>query len=106
VEVETVLAALARSGQEDEDEIRRAFDAGASTLYPSNEERRTAFRVEADPLDRVDRALGRLTELSPDDLRGLLDAAVATIRADEDVSVTEIEMLRAIAEAVGAPMPP
>ncbi|MEX1256593.1 MAG: M48 family metalloprotease [Gemmatimonadota bacterium] len=106
VEAETVLSALARSGARDEEEIQHAFAAGATLLFPDTIGVGEAQPAGAVQLDRVDEALGRLADLRPSDLRRLLDAAVATIHADRHFAVPELEMLRAVAEALDAPMPP
>jgi hypothetical protein len=105
-EAEAVLSALARSGARDDAEIRQAFRAGVALLFPTSWEGSAPHPAGATQLDRVDEALGRLADLRPPDLRRFLDAAVATIQADRRLTITEIEMLRAAAEALDAPIPP
>jgi Zn-dependent protease with chaperone function len=105
-DAEAILSALARSGAGDEASATRAFDVGARLLFPDAEGTGRLQPVGAVQLDRVDEALGRLADLRPEHLRRLLDAAVATILADRRVAIPEVEMLRAVAEALEAPMPP
>jgi hypothetical protein len=105
-DAEAILSALARSGAGDEASATRAFDVGARLLFPDADGTGRLQPVGAVQLDRVDEALGRLADLRPEHLRRLLDAAVATILADRRVAIPEVEMLRAVAEALEAPMPP
>jgi hypothetical protein len=100
------MTALARTGSPDEASVQCAFDAGATHLFGDRPGDRKPQPIGAVQLDRVDEALGRLVRLRPADLRNLLDALVRTIMADREISVSELEMLRAIAEALDAPMPP
>ena len=57
-------------------------------------------------LERVDGALGRMETLPPADRKRLLTALERTVRADRAVTVDELELLRAVAEALDVPMPP
>ena len=57
-------------------------------------------------LEALDRALDTLAAVAPRGKRQLIDACAATIAADREVTVREGELLRAIADALGAPMPP
>ncbi|MDQ7011177.1 MAG: M48 family metallopeptidase [Mariprofundaceae bacterium] len=57
-------------------------------------------------LAQVDHALRRLAQAAPDVRRRLLRACIQCVLADGRVVVKEVEMLRAIAEALDAPMPP
>ncbi len=53
----------------------------------------------------LDLALDDLAKLKPQDKRTLIRACVAIIAADEYVSVEEVELLRAVADTLGCPMP-
>jgi hypothetical protein len=57
-------------------------------------------------LDALDAALTDLEEAAPQVKRRVLEAVVACIAADRQISVTEAELLRAIAGSLGVPMPP
>jgi Zn-dependent protease with chaperone function len=102
-ECSVVLSILAYAGHPGDAEQRTAFAAGASQL-PEIE---TALL----PRDRcgladLDAALERLAETSPTCLRQLLTACAACIAADHEVTQAEGELLRAIADSLGCPMPP
>jgi len=101
-----VLSALARSGANEDESVQQAYEAGAIQLFGDPLLAPTALPAHAVQLDRVDDALGRLAGLRPADLRTLLHASLVTIQADRQVSIAELEMLRAVAEALDAPMPP
>jgi hypothetical protein len=105
-EAETVLSAIARAGAADDAGAQQAFDAGVVSLFGAQVRSRPVHHSGAVQLDRVDEALGRLARLRANDLRRLLDAAVETVQSDRIVSTDEVEMLRAVAEALEAPMPP
>jgi hypothetical protein len=57
-------------------------------------------------LDALDRSLARLDLAAPDVKRQVLEAAVACITADRQVTATEAEVLRAVSAAMSCPMPP
>jgi len=57
-------------------------------------------------LAHVDHALRRLAQTAPEAKRRLLTACVHCVLADGRVVLKELEMLRAIAEALDCPMPP
>ena len=105
-ETETLLSALAWAGSGEPEGAERAFREGAARFGG-----RAAAAVRLQPvasldLERVDEALGRLETLPPADRRTLLDALERTVHADRAVTVDEIELLRAVAEALDVPMPP
>ena len=56
--------------------------------------------------DRLDAALARLEEAAPQPKRRILQAAVASITADRQVTAAEAELLRAVSASLGCPLPP
>jgi Zn-dependent protease with chaperone function len=104
-DVRLLLSAVAHSGSDDPQEVEAAFRTGLSALDGEGE---GWTPIEADTLglDRVDEALARVERASPLARRAILQAAEAIVRADGRIEPSEIEMLRAVAEALDAPMPP
>ncbi|HVS64923.1 MAG TPA: M48 family metallopeptidase [Thermoanaerobaculia bacterium] len=81
-----------------------AFRAGARCLGD-------AVSLELVPaescrLDDVDRALRTLSQLAPRHKRSLVDAIGVTIAWDREVTVEEMELLRAICDTLDVPIPP
>ncbi len=98
-EIGVVLTALAAASQTD---TQRAFESGASRL---NSELPIQPAQQAD-LATVNAALNRLDLASPPVKQRIIDACAHTVAADGQVSVTEAEMLRAIASSLDVPLPP
>jgi uncharacterized tellurite resistance protein B-like protein len=57
-------------------------------------------------LTEVDAALQTLEESPPQTRKRLLELAQAIVSADRRIGLAEIEMIRAIAEALDVPIPP
>jgi len=95
-----LLSSLARAGSGDS---RAAFAAGAR-LLPL--EGLALLPAEACEPERLDAALDALAALVPLRKRDLLGACAATVLVDRHVAVEEAELLRAIADALGCPVPP
>jgi Zn-dependent protease with chaperone function len=100
---EVLLSMLARAGHRDAQAAARAFEAGRQAL--GLPEARMRGAGEAD-LDALDAALTDLEEAAPQVKRRVLEAVVACIAADRQISVAEAELLRAISSSLGVPMPP
>jgi Zn-dependent protease with chaperone function len=105
-EAETLLSALAWAGAREEEGAEAAFRAGASSFGPGAAGALALQPMAGLDLERVDAALTRLETLPPKDRRTLLAALERTVRADRAVTVEELELLRAVAEALDVPMPP
>jgi Zn-dependent protease with chaperone function len=100
-----VLSMLAYAGAAAPGEVARAFQAACAEL--ANERMRPALlpREKCD-VRALDTALRRLADTAPR-LRGaILGACVAAVASDGTVTVAEGELLRAIADSLGCPMPP
>jgi Zn-dependent protease with chaperone function len=100
-----VLSALARVGNESADDAARAFAAGSKVLDLSG------IPLELDPsvavdLKAIDSALEELAKATPQLKKKILEACAACISSDGVVTVEEGELLRAISDSLGCPMPP
>jgi len=98
-----VLSILAHAGSPDENWVRTAFERGASQL--------SGVAVSLLPRERaglreLDRALKDLAEVDPSSREQLLRACAVCIAADREVTQAEGELVRAIADGIGCPMPP
>ncbi len=104
-DVEVLLSAVAWAGGKKEGEARDAFQAGAARLPQVSGG--WSLRGDRDlDLTRVDEALTRLEGAKAEVKRVCLEAAAEVVRHGEPPRVEEVEMLRALAEALDAPMPP
>ncbi|HEX6250130.1 MAG TPA: hypothetical protein VFZ56_01695, partial [Gemmatimonadaceae bacterium] len=104
-EAELVLSAVAWSGAGDADAAKAAFNEGVRGLPGSV----GAVRLRdggAIDLEDVDAALERLRRAAPGVRRRLLTACADAVTHDAEIRVAEVEMLRAVAEALDCPMPP
>ena len=97
-----LLSALAYAGTSDDIEAQEAFSEGSRRLGRPLELR---SREQA-ALSAVDQALRELAGSAPLLKAKILEAAVATVIADREITFPEGELLRAIADALDCPMPP
>ena len=102
-ECSVVLSALVYVGHHSEATVQGAFQAGAAQL--------AGLAPQLLPPDRcalrdLDAAFERLAQVQPSSLQPLLAACAACIAADHTVTPDEGELMRAIADALGCPMPP
>jgi hypothetical protein len=98
-----VLSILAHASSPSETSIRTAFEMGASQLPGID----TALLPrERAGLRELDRALEVLGAAKASTREQLLRACAACIAADHKVTPAEGELLRAIADGIGCPMPP
>ena len=98
-----VLSILAHAGNPSETSIRTAFQSGAAQLLGIDT---ALLQHERAGLRDLDRALEALGEASLSIREQLLRACAACITADREVTQAEGELLRAIADGIGCPMPP
>jgi Zn-dependent protease with chaperone function len=98
-----MLSILAHAGSSSEAAIRTAFETGASQLPGIDI---ALLPRERAGLGELDRALGRLAETDPSTREQLLRACAACIAADREITQAEGELVRAIADGIGCPMPP
>jgi len=98
-----VLSTLAHAGNDQAEEAKRAFDAGATKLDPVPV---GLLPPEGCTRDALDDALDELNKVAPRLKRLVLGACAAVIIADGQCTVHEIELARAIADTLGVPVPP
>lgn len=97
-----VLATLAHVGSHDESVAQTAFDAGMQRLgQNANMPGR-----ETCTLGALDADVAQLAASAPQVKRQVIEACAATIAADGLTSMEEAELLRALCDAFGCPMPP
>jgi Zn-dependent protease with chaperone function len=105
-ECAVVLSALAYEGSDDIAEITGAFQAGADDLELPPAKQISLLPREECNLLQIDSAIQRLTAAALPVKKQLLNACALVVAADGLVKEEEAEMLRAIADAIGAPLPP
>ncbi|PAW64843.1 MAG: hypothetical protein B9S36_01505 [Verrucomicrobiia bacterium Tous-C2TDCM] len=102
-----VLSTLAAMSHPDEEtRAVEAFDAATARLRD-----RYFVEVAHQPagscgLDRIKRALERFAHASPSLKKHFLEACSLSVMADKGVSSREAELIRAIGDAIGVPVPP
>ena len=102
--VRHVLGALAHIGSEQPSDAARAFALGIRALgWPGMDSSPPPRDLDIQALDR---ALNELDAAAPPIKRKILNACAACIGADGRVTLEEGELLRAVADALGCPMPP
>ncbi len=104
--VTTILSALAWAGQQEPVAAAAAFAAAAHRVPGA-----FATQVRLEPrehceFDAVDRALTRLEHATPGLRHHVVDACAHCVLFDEKVTDEEADLLRALAEVLGCPMPP
>ncbi len=98
-----VLSALAYAGQTVPAEIETAFRQGAAGL---NVPGLTLASPENCSQPKVDLALNRLNQGTPQIKKIVLEACAETVAADGVIQESEAELLRAIADTLDCPIPP
>ncbi len=102
-ELQVLFSALAMHGSEDEEEARRAYEAGMQELLPGIH---PPFARLGHWPPRLDQALTRLDRLQPAAKEKLVKALVRTISHDLRMTAGESELLRAICAVLHCPLPP
>ena len=105
-DLSVLLSGLAHVGDEDSAKASAAFDVARAKL-PSRV--RDAVRLlpkEECTFANINRSIDRLDLASAPIKQQLVSAAAHCVMADEEVTVEEGELLRAICDTLGAPMPP
>jgi len=100
---ELLLSMLAHTGHRDDEAAGKAFDAARQALGLPGARMREPGQADMGALDT---ALTDLEEAAPQIKRRVLEAAVACIAADRQITATEAELLRAMSASLGVPMPP
>jgi Zn-dependent protease with chaperone function len=101
-QLSVVLSTLAHVRPGAPDDARRAFLAGARHLDAAVE----LLARERCGLAVLDSALFELADATPPLKRDIVAACTAVVCADDALDVHEAELLRAVADTLGCPMPP
>ena len=104
-ELSQLLSYLAHVGHEMQEEAEAAFKGVAEVLRENQAELTFHSQAECD-LTSHGTSLDRLTLVSMPLKRMLLQASAACVSHDNQVTVREGELLRAISDALDCPMPP
>ncbi|MEM1107434.1 MAG: M48 family metallopeptidase [Planctomycetota bacterium] len=98
-----LLSVLSRVGARDGREASRAFEAAAQRVPKLGVE---LLPGESVSMGRLTEAVDALAGLTPKAQRSVIEACAAAIAADRQVTARESELMRAVAETLGVPIPP
>lgn len=99
----TVIAALARAGNDSAEQVDQAFAAAMSGFIDPSIVKDS---VPEPALQALDSALSDLCHMAPLDKPLFIKACARSVLADGEVKAAEYELLRAIADSLDVPMPP
>ena len=102
-ECSVLISSLACTAGSNDETIQTAYAAGASHLDAT---RLTQLPDVDCGLQELDQALVTLDGVAINLKRKLIEAAAATVSADGYLQIQEAELLRAISDSLGCPMPP
>jgi Zn-dependent protease with chaperone function len=102
-EARVILSVMAYAGQQEQNDIEAAFHAAAVALEFGELQLREKSRINVADLDM---AMEKLEMLNPLAKPKLLQACAVSVMNDQKISAVEAELLRAIANVLGCPMPP
>ncbi len=105
-EASVLITTLAQLGSRDPDQVAAAFRAGSSLI---EDEVGRPLKIKSAGecgLGQIDAALKKFERSTPLVKRRLLFAAGKTVMADTMLTSDEAELIRAIADAIGSPIPP
>jgi Zn-dependent protease with chaperone function len=105
-QVTTVLSLLAWEGAAPETNAQAAFAAGMQSFLGKVDPSQRLLPRDQCSLREFDAALQKLAEALPAIKRRVVDACAACILSDQQVTVRERELLRAISAKLGCPLPP
>ncbi len=101
-----LLSTLAHAGSEDAAAVEAAFAAGVAALGEQAPPNLALLPRAECTFGKLDGALAALAGVAPARLRDVVTACAATVACDGVVSGAEGELLRAVADALGCPLPP
>jgi Zn-dependent protease with chaperone function len=101
----TMLSLVAWEGQDDPTAAKTAFSQGMAAFSGTTPANGLLQRDQCQ-LQGFDGALRQLAQASPPLKQQVVAGCVACIKADQQVTVREAELLRAVCAALGCPMPP
>jgi uncharacterized tellurite resistance protein B-like protein len=99
-----LLSAVACAGQTELADVESAFEQGRQALNVTPDQLK--LDVTAPYLEKIDAALHRLSQGSPQIKKAVLGACAVTVAADGVIQENEAELLRAIADTLDCPIPP
>ena len=102
-ELQVLFSALAMQGSENEQDARRAYEAGIDVMLPGIH---PPFQPLGHWPPQLDQALTRIDRLQPAAKSVLVKALLTTISHDQRMTVAESELLRAICAVLHCPLPP
>ena len=102
-ELQLLFSTLARAGAADEDQARRAYEAGLQASQPGT---RSEYAFDAGWARRLGVALKRLDQLQALEKKLVIEGLVATVAHDTMLNVSEAELLRTVCAILHCPMPP
>jgi hypothetical protein len=102
-DIQVLFSVLAQHGHEEEVAARRAYEMGVHHMLPRARPEFAASENWAQPLDR---ALSRLDQLAPIAKEQLVEAMVKTVTHDQQLTLGESELLRAVCATIHCPLPP
>ena len=97
-----VIAILALHGSTTDVDAENAFQAGNKLLET---EAQVSMPQIEDWDESLDRALPALDLLKPSDKQKLVNALIATVMADDQIAVAEMELLRVVCSVIHVPLP-
>lgn len=105
-EASVLITTLAQLGSRNPDEVSAAFRAGSSLIEEAEGRPLTTKSAGECGLQHIDAALKKFEQATPLVKKRLLFAAGKTVMADKKLTSDEAELIRAIADAIGSPIPP
>jgi Zn-dependent protease with chaperone function len=103
--VAEVIALLAWEGNDTEEMVRASYEAGMRAFLGTGTIPPLAARKDC-TIEGLDVRLRRLAGLPPADRKRILQACAACVVTDGKVTEHELELSRAIGDALGCPVPP
>ncbi len=104
-ELRLLLSMLANHGIDDETKKTAAFEKSAASLGISLQRGGLLPLSECD-LKKFDLALEKINRAAPGIKKQIIDAAVSCVAADGHITVSQAELIRVTADAIGCPVPP
>ena len=102
-DAQVLFSVLAQHGHGDQTGARRAYEAGMHHLFPRE---RPSYGVAGPWAAALDGALSRLDQLAPIAKEQLVEAMVETVTHDQQLTMGEAELLRAVCASMHCPLPP
>jgi Zn-dependent protease with chaperone function len=102
-DAQVLFSVLAQHGHSDATGARRAYEAGMHHLFPRE---RPSYGLAGPWAPALDGALSRLDQLVPIAKEQLVEAMVATVTHDQQLTMGEAELLRAVCASLHCPLPP